>query len=365
MPHLAIAGGGPAGLATAIEARRRGLDVTLFERRQGPLDKACGEGLMPAGVRALARLGALDLLDARHCAVFRGIRYVQEDGTAAAGRFRGGTGLGVRRTALWQALHRAAANVGVGIVAGVEVRGARSGCRGVTVELERESFECDLLAAADGLLSPLRTSLGLDLPDCSPRRFGLRRHFAGVAAGDWVEVHWVDGAECYLTPVGTDEIGVAFLWSADRFQRPCFESFLTLFPRVAERLARARPSSEIRGVGSMARRARAVVSGRVALVGDAAGFLDALTGEGLGLTFAAAALLGEQLPAWAAGDPRAPIRYARAHAALMSRYHRSARTLLWLAGRPALRRKVVRCLASRPRCFDAALGRLDNTTPIE
>lgn len=360
---MAIAGGGPAGLATAIEARRRGLEVTVFERRSGPLDKACGEGLMPAGVRALERLGAMSRLELRRCAPLRGIRYLQEDHTVAEGRFRS-EGLGVRRTALVEALRSAAVDAGVRLVEGAEVRAASQRDGGVQLEVDHPQREFELLVVADGLASPLRRALGLEGRAPAFRRFGLRRHFAGVWAGDCVEVHWARGAECYLTPVGRDELGVAFLFSAEDHQPASFQRLLELFPRVCERVARGSPSSDVRGAGPMARRARSVAHGRIALVGDAAGYLDALTGEGLSLGFAGASLLGNELERWAAGDPRAPERYARGHAALMARYLRATSAVLCLSRFPSLRPPVVRLLARHPRWFDAALAHLGGAEPL-
>lgn len=311
---------------------------------------------MPGAVDALARLGALDRVPPERRVPFRGIRYLGEDGLAAQGRFASGTGLGIRRTTLSRALRGAAEAAGVRLEEGVEVRGARPTGRKVLVEASG-GLECDFLVVADGLLSPLRRSLGLELPGAGPRRYGLRRHFEGVDPGEWVDVHWSAGAEAYLTPVGPDEIGVAFLWSDGAAEKPRFEDFLGRFPALAVRLRGGHPSSAVRGVGSMRRRARVALD-RVALVGDAAGYLDALTGEGLGIAFRTATLLGEELPAWLDGDPAAPRRYAARHAALLRRHVVATEALLWLARRPLLRRAAIRGLAAFPRAFDAALAAL-------
>ena len=94
-----ILGGGPAGLATALAVRERGLDVEVLDRFHPPIDKPCGEGILPAGLDALDRLGvSCAELGGRE---IRGIRYVDvPSGRTAEGRFSGRPGLGVRRTAL-------------------------------------------------------------------------------------------------------------------------------------------------------------------------------------------------------------------------------------------------------------------------
>src|SRR5438067_1049798 len=126
MVDVAIVGGGPAGLATAIACARERLSVVVLERRTPLLDKACGEGILPRGLRALEALGVRDGLAAADCAPLDGIRYLQEDGTVAEARFAG-PALGVRRTALVAALARRARDVGVELCFGCGVRTHRRG----------------------------------------------------------------------------------------------------------------------------------------------------------------------------------------------------------------------------------------------
>ena len=102
MIDLLVAGGGPAGLATAILGARAGLDVVVVERRRGPVDKACGEGLMPHAVALLQSLGV-----EAPGKPFHGITYL-DSRRRVTGRFRGGAGRGVRRTALHAGLLEAA-----------------------------------------------------------------------------------------------------------------------------------------------------------------------------------------------------------------------------------------------------------------
>ncbi|HMD22780.1 MAG TPA: FAD-dependent oxidoreductase, partial [Streptosporangiaceae bacterium] len=110
MIDVLVVGGGPVGLATAISCALAGLSVTVAEPRAAPIDKACGEGVMPAAVRRLAALGVKP--DGRP---LRGIRYVGERHHADA-RFRHGDGLGVRRTVLHAALAERAAALGIPVM---------------------------------------------------------------------------------------------------------------------------------------------------------------------------------------------------------------------------------------------------------
>ena len=112
MIDLLVAGGGPGGLATATHAAKAGLQAVVVERRPGPIDKACGEGLMPHTVKQLGKLGVSP--DGK---AFRGITYLDATRSVRAD-FRSGQGMGMRRTALSEALHDAASSAGVRIVHG-------------------------------------------------------------------------------------------------------------------------------------------------------------------------------------------------------------------------------------------------------
>jgi flavin-dependent dehydrogenase len=331
-----VAGGGPAGLATALYAARAGLDVVVVEPRRTPVDKACGEGLMPGAVHALDDLvGPLD-----GCPLL-GIRYVGNNHCAEA-RFSAGTGLGVRRTTLHAALHRAVTSAGVPVVEG-RVGEVIQDAGSVLAAGRRARY----LVAADGLRSPVRAGLGLGRTDPRPARYGLRRHFAVPPWSDLVEVHWGEDAEAYVTPVGPDLVGVAVLSSS---RRP-FEEHLRRFPDLARRLPDA-AATTTRGAGPLRQLVTRRVAGRVLLVGDAAGYVDALTGEGVSVALASARALVGCLAAGRPEDYEGQWRQAS------RRYRLLTATLLAAARRPAIRRALVPAAERLPRVFNAAVDQL-------
>ncbi|MFD9084870.1 NAD(P)/FAD-dependent oxidoreductase [Streptomyces erythrochromogenes] len=340
MIDLLIAGGGPAGLATAIHGALAGLEVVVAEPRPTPIDKACGEGLMPGAVRRLGELGV-----AVSGQPFRGIRYVDGvSGLRAEGLFRSGPGLGARRTDLQAALAERAAQLGVQVLP-QRVDQVRQGVDHVTAA----GLTARYLVAADGLHSPVRRGLGLSAPATPrrPARYGLRRHFAVEPWSDLVEVHWSARCEAYITPLAPDRIGVAVLTTD---QAP-FDEQLARFPHLADRLT-GYADTPVRGAGPLRQGARVRVAGRVLFVGDAAGYVDALTGEGLTLAVTAA---GELVRCVKAGRPQA---YEQAWRDLSRSYRTLTESLLWARRRPRLAPRIVPLAARLPRVFTGAVNLL-------
>lgn len=346
---LLVVGGGPAGLSVAIRARQAGLTTLVVDRARPPVDKPCGEGLMPDGVGLLEELG-IDVARLEGWP-FRGIRYLDGE-RVAEGRFPEGSppGLGMRRVDLHRALARRAREVGVELCWGLRVTGLTGltgGPDGWGVATEEGEIGAPWLVAADGLRSRLRRWAGLEVPPARRRRFGVRRHYRLEPWSDCVEVYWGEGAEAYVTPVGPRTVGVAVLWSE---RKAGFDDLLALFPPLAARLRGAPTASRDLGTGPLEQRVRAVVRGRLALVGDASGYVDALTGEGLSLAFHQGRALVEAV---VAGDLR---RYAAAHRRIGRLPDSMTRLLLAVEARPWLRRRTVSALAADPALFSRLLA---------
>ncbi|QFG68299.1 NAD(P)/FAD-dependent oxidoreductase [Ornithinimicrobium pratense] len=343
---LLVVGGGPVGLVVALRAADAGLTVTVLEPRHGPVDKACGEGLMPAARERLAQVGA-----APNGHDLASIVYTDGRHRVSAPLTR--PGLGVRRTVLHAALLEAADRAGVQVrhtrMIGIEPGDPRDHARPARVRTsDGQERTAPFVVAADGLHSPTRRALGLERPARLPRRFGLRAHYAVAPWSDAVEVHWSRNAEAYVTPVADDLVGVALLCRPPGRWDPTWRSF----PELAWRLAGSEQTSAVRGAGPLRQRVRSMVRGRVLLVGDAAGYVDALTGEGLTLGTAQAFAA---VDAVLAGSP---AQYARRAPALGRRSTLLTRGLLAVSGQPAIRRLIVPAAARVPAVYRGAVHQL-------
>jgi flavin-dependent dehydrogenase len=342
-----VAGGGPAGLAVAIAARRHGLSVVVADGAVPPIDKPCGEGLMPDGVRALHELG-IPILEGEPYP-FRGLRFVN-DGVKAEAEFPRGTAYGIRRTNLHRVMTDHAEACGVRLLWQAAVTGLHPEGALVAGELVRARW----VVGADGTSSRIRhwaklDRHKLDAPLVKNRRFGFRRHYRVTPWTDFMELHWGRHCEIYITPVSREEVCVALISSSPKL-RLQGDDALGEFPELCARLQNAELASHERGAITVTRRLRRVYRGRTVLLGDASGGVDAITGEGLCLAFRQAILLGDCL---ATGDL---ARYQRDHRALLRRPALIARTMLFMAQHSRLRRRIMQVFQSNPRSFAGMLA---------
>lgn len=336
-----VIGGGPAGLAAAIAAAQRGFHVTLADGSAPPIEKPCGEGLLPETLAALRKLGvALSPSDGRQ---LRGISFAQH-GSKVSADFPEGSGLGLRRTLLHERMMLRAQDCGVNLLWNSPAS---------PIDFHRvRTPDCVVHArwiiGADGHGSRVRRTFGLEKCRSSRLRFAKRRHYQVPPWSDHTEVYWGNHGQAYVTPVGADEVCVVLL--ADKSEQVSFDRTLMEFPQLYDKLAGAPLLSRERGAVTATRSLRLVRRENVALIGDASGGVDAITGDGLRLAFEQAVALAD---AMRGGDI---ARYDRAHRHLSRRPMLMGHLLLWLGRHPHVRARVFRALQDCPQLFARMLA---------
>ncbi|MGB8323358.1 MAG: NAD(P)/FAD-dependent oxidoreductase [Candidatus Acidiferrum sp.] len=331
-----VVGGGPAGLATAIAARQQGFEVTLADGAAPPIEKPCGEGMMPEALGALRALG-VEISPAEGFR-FRGICFAQENVRVCAD-FPDGLGIGLRRPLLHERLAARAEESGVRMLWKTPVTGIdESG-----VQLSNRRIRARWIVGTDGQGSRVRRWAGLDQKAHCKQRYATRRHYRVRPWSEYMEIHWGATAQAYVTPIGEKEVCVVMI--AERPEYAAFDRAIEELPALGNKLAGAELSSRERGALTMMRTLRQVQRGNVALVGDASGGVDAITGEGLRLTFQQAFALADAMKQ---GDLPG---YEKAHRQIMRRTMLMGNLMLWLGRNPAIRGRVLRALHGKPELF--------------
>jgi flavin-dependent dehydrogenase len=343
-----VCGGGPAGLAAAIAVRQQGFEVVVADCFRPPIDKACGEGMMPDSLAALAKLGVT--LPVAETGVFKGIRFV-EDGKSVEAYFPQGVGRGVRRILLHELLRRRAEELGVGFRWETQVLGVRDG----VVQAGMEEIRSRWVVGADGINSLIRAWSGLGAGKRLSRRIGMRQHYRIRPWGEFMEIHWSDAGQAYVTPVSGDEICVVVV-AKRRFGS--VGDVLYLFPELASRLAGVETGSAERGALTTGHVYERVADGRTALVGDASGSVDAIVGDGLALSFLQADALGYALKQ---GDLRL---YEEAHRRIRRVPTFMSQSMLLLDRFGSVRRRLLGAFHRQPRLFERLLSVHVGATPL-
>jgi flavin-dependent dehydrogenase len=247
------------------------------------------------------------------------------------------------RSALHSVLTAKAESVGVNLLWGTRVEAVRQG----EVVAAGTTFHSKYVVCADGQNSALRETIGLGAGKVYRRRYGFRSHYRVPPWSPFVEVHWADCGQVYVTPVGVEEVCVVFI-SQDQHVR--LDVALPSFPDVQQHLAGKIPSDRSMGGVSVTRRMRAVTVGRVALLGDASGSADAITGDGLSLAFQQAIALAD---AMLDGDLSA---YQRKHQEISRLPRNMGELMLIMDDHPWLRRRMFLGFSQSPQMFEKLLA---------
>ena len=317
------------------------MSVAVADGTEPPIDKACGEGLLPESIAALGELGVEIQPDLGYR--IRGIRFLQQD-AQVDGEFTQGLGVGIRRTILHEWLIARAEECGVQLF-------WRSPIAGITpagVHLASDFVPTRWIVGADGSGSRVRKWSGLDATTRQSQRFATRRHYRVRPWTDHVEICWGRRAQAYVTPIGREEVCIVAM--AARAEDADFDSMLRESPQLVQRLSGAELASRERGAITRMHSLRAVQSGNVALVGDASGGVDAITGEGLRLAFRQAIALADAM------ERDDLPSYARSHREQARKPALMGDLLLTLARNDRLRTRFLRLLAKRPKLFARLLA---------
>jgi menaquinone-9 beta-reductase len=363
-----VVGAGPSGATTALLLARGGHDVVLVDRARFPRDKACGEGVMPPGVDALRRMGLYETVLATGARALRGITFQQRDGPRVHVPFPvppgggPGAGLGVRRTSFDAVIvdavrHERRAEVReTARVTGL-LRDQSSGVIGVTTTTG--DITARIVVGADGLHSQVRAWAGLGVPSQARMRYGLAGHWRiDTRDRDAVNVTIARGHEWYEAPVGPDLLLVSILTHRSRPPMTA-RSYMGAARRDVPALRDAELVSDPLGAAHFHQRVRAVADGGVFLVGDASGYDDPITGDGIAIGMLLAERLAEHAGDFLSNRTTGHIaaaRYATDHADLVRDRRRVTRLTLRLAASPVLTRRALTRATGDPRALSKLMA---------
>jgi geranylgeranyl reductase family protein len=383
---VVVVGAGPAGAASAILLAGRGWSVALLDKAGFPRPKICGEYLSPEAARILDGLGVLKTVDQAGAQPLRGMRIVAPDGTAldgaypTAGHWRGyrDHALAVPREVLDQILVERARSLPVEVrerhrVTGLlHDRGRVAGVRAQDEDGRELEIRARLVVGADGRSSVVASSLGLVRPH-PLRRMALIQHVSGIEElGDRGEIYLDPPDYAILNPVapGLVNLGLVVPLGHAAPWRGRLETFfrarLKQLRHLAPRLAGMEPAGRLMAMGPLAYRVGEPRVGGVLLAGDAAGFYDPFTGEGIYTALRSAELLaGTAHAALALGDlsTRALAPYGRARAREFAAKSRVTRAVQFLIARRRASNAAAHVLARRPALLDALMGVIGDFVP--
>lgn len=377
--QVAIAGAGPAGAACAALLARAGVDVVLLDAQRFPRFKACGEFMSPQCVPLLEQLGAAQALRRAGARELRGMELFGH-GRRARGRFVDigrarapvDYGWALRREVFDAQLVEHARRCGAQVFEGWRVcaleRGADGGVKGMHLRGpggQRRSLAANWTIGADGLRSKVASELGVQREDRGLRRIALTTRYRGVDTRSLAQAHFFEGGYFALAPVDQGLVSVNLVLFEELYHRSglerdaLFESWAQRLPAVREALGAGERVDPLRGLGPLARTTTQQTFDGAALVGDACGYVDPLTGEGIFFALhGAASLAPALLDALGAGrtDRGVLAPYLRERQREIAPRARLCRWLAFALARPTPARLLLALLESRSGLADLAVS---------
>lgn len=368
---VVVVGAGPAGSAMALFLSQRGHDVLLIDEARFPRDKICGEGISPEAWRLLGALGAARAVRALRPQPLRGMKLVAPDGTSFTGEYDPARepGFALRRVSLDLTLLECARAAGVEVRERTRATGLifeGGAVAGVTIEngAGPERVRARLVVGADGRRSLVARRLGLLREHPRWHKFAVRGYWDGMEGlGEHGEMHVGGGGYCGIAPLSPTLANVTFVLdrrdmavAAGHLER-FYRRMLSRWPRIVERLGRARLVGPPRAIGPLALEARRLSAPGALLVGDSAGFYDPFTGEGVTLAMRSAEIAAPVIDR-ALRDRRNDglAAYDRLRGAATRDKFRLNRLIQKIVAWPGLANAAARRLARRPDLADRLVG---------
>lgn len=386
MPHVVVVGAGPAGAATAILLAERGVDVVVLDRATFPRPKVCGEYLSPETARILDRLGVLKAVDAAGAVPLVGMRITAADGRVLDAHYRSVDGrqpyrdhaMALSRAAFDAVLVDRVRGLPIDLREGVRVTdlvfdGDRvAGVETVDAGGTRATIPASLVIGADGRASVVAQRLGCRRPH-RLRRIALTTYVSGLEGCRQVGEIFVDPPDyAILNPLAPDRVNMSVVVPLGHVVpwRGRLEAFFAArvkqMPYLARRVAGAERVAPIEAMGPLAYRVTPPRHGGVLLVGDAAGFYDPLTGEGVFSALRGAELAAETAArALGRGDVSAAALagYEEARYEAFAAKRRFTQALQLIVRRRRLGNFTGRVLTRRPELLDLAMGIVGDYVP--
>ena len=386
MTQVIIVGAGPAGSVLASLLAQRSIESLLLDRATFPREKTCGDYLSPGTVRLLDQLDLLPRVREAGAQRLWGMTVTAPDGTTFRAEYPPAKedsevrpfALSIPRAALDSLLLEQARRWGVKCLEGFRVTdliwagGRICGVTGIGPQ-GLESYRGRLVVGADGRGSVVARRLGLHRPHPTLHRMALVAYYEGSCElRDHGMISVGDGSYCILNPVGKGLINASIVldhtsvlpWKG-RIEE-LFNRELAHFPRAVTALKPARRTGGVRCLGPLAFRARQTSRAGALLIGDAAGFYDPLTGEGVYHALQSAKLAAEEIASGLAEGGLSPARLDRfdleQRGAIASRERFSA-ALQAIVRRPFAANAFARLLRRHQPLADLLLGVIGDLLP--